>query len=345
MNEIVRRISLDLSRKCNVRVLFASQYDFNSRVFLITLFNDGEEYPVPEGMLAVMNILRPDGQSAAYVCEVLPDGKIKYTAGRWALEIPGEARFAISLYDGEKSKLSSCSFIVDIALLPYAGDDITEESDEYSLFETMMDTLTVFNNAEVRRITAESERAEAEKERVRSEEEREANELIRIENESLRDQVEEKILSALDGLISVQNKLINDGVYMSTATAYPVGSVYISVNSTSPASLFGGVWERLKDRFLLGAGDVYTAGKTGGSANTVLLQHSHTINSEQGNPIYLKAGSDSSGWVLNGITPEYVTNGADSSWKVYAGTQGTAANGEGRNMPPYLTVYMWKRIG
>jgi hypothetical protein len=44
---------------------------------------------------------------------------------------------------------------------------------------------------------------------------------------------------------------------------YPVGSVYISVSDTDPGTLFGGTWERLKDRFLLAAGDTYTPGTTG----------------------------------------------------------------------------------
>lgn len=50
---------------------------------------------------------------------------------------------------------------------------------------------------------------------------------------------------------------------------YPVGSIYMSVNATNPASLFGGTWEQIKDRFLLAAGDNYSAGATGGaSGNT-----------------------------------------------------------------------------
>ena len=55
---------------------------------------------------------------------------------------------------------------------------------------------------------------------------------------------------------------------------YPVGSIYMSVNSTSPASLFGGTWEELKDKFLLGAGDTYSSGATGGEA-------SHTLTSNE----------------------------------------------------------------
>lgn len=51
---------------------------------------------------------------------------------------------------------------------------------------------------------------------------------------------------------------------------YPVGSIYMSVNSTSPATLFGGTWSQLKDRFLLGAGDTYSNGATGGVATVTL---------------------------------------------------------------------------
>lgn len=35
---------------------------------------------------------------------------------------------------------------------------------------------------------------------------------------------------------------------------YPVGAIYMSVSSTSPASLFGGTWEQIQNRFLLAAG-------------------------------------------------------------------------------------------
>lgn len=61
---------------------------------------------------------------------------------------------------------------------------------------------------------------------------------------------------------------------------YPVGSIYMSVNSTSPATLFGGTWERIQDKFLLSAGSTYSAGATGGSAShkitsAELPKHTH----------------------------------------------------------------------
>lgn len=54
---------------------------------------------------------------------------------------------------------------------------------------------------------------------------------------------------------------------------YPVGSIYMSVNSTSPATLFGGTWTQLKDRFLVGAGNSYAVNSTGGEAT-----HTLTVN-------------------------------------------------------------------
>ena len=63
--------------------------------------------------------------------------------------------------------------------------------------------------------------------------------------------------------------------------AYPVGAIYISTNATSPATLFGGSWTRIQDRFLLAAGSTYAAGSTGGEAShtltaTEMPAHTHT---------------------------------------------------------------------
>lgn len=43
---------------------------------------------------------------------------------------------------------------------------------------------------------------------------------------------------------------------------YPIGSLYLSVNSTNPSTLFGGTWEQIKDRFLLATGDTYAPNTT-----------------------------------------------------------------------------------
>ena len=49
---------------------------------------------------------------------------------------------------------------------------------------------------------------------------------------------------------------------------YPVGIIIELATNANPKDLFGiGEWEQIKDRFILAAGDSYTAGNTGGSNN------------------------------------------------------------------------------
>ena len=116
-------------------------------------------------------------------------------------------------------------------------------------------------------------------------------------------------------------------------SVYPVGAIYISAVSTSPASLFGGAWTQIKDRFLLGAGDTYAAGATGGEAAVTLAleeipPHSHNV------PVQIYDNS-----------PGYVTLSANAKGASNVFSTGNTGGGASHNnMPPYLVVYMWKRV-
>lgn len=134
---------------------------------------------------------------------------------------------------------------------------------------------------------------------------------------------------------------------------YPVGSIYMSVNATNPAELFGGTWGRLKDRFLLAAGDSYAAGSTGGEAQHTLTvdempSHAHVemANNTFSTPDGISKLVDSSnngedkGFIfdLNG----HPLGGWSSTGKVIK-TMPSGGSSPHNNMPPYLAVYMWKR--
>lgn len=114
---------------------------------------------------------------------------------------------------------------------------------------------------------------------------------------------------------------------------YPVGSIYMSTINANPATLFGGTWEQLEDRFLLGAGQTYAAGATGGESEHSLTinempEHNHTV------PGYLSFQQGTG----NGF-PLFGANGS--------ATYNTGSSGAGQphnNMPPYIVVYMWKRL-
>ena len=145
---------------------------------------------------------------------------------------------------------------------------------------------------------------------------------------------------------------------------YPVGSIYISVNATNPAELFGGTWEQIKDRFLLAAGNTYAAGSTGGEATHTLSaaempSHTHTVR--LWNPAGAMGPAKWASKETYGATLETSPYGATAptpfTWN--NSTPMVADNGNGdpagntdfsgggkqhNNMPPYLAVYMWKRI-
>lgn len=122
---------------------------------------------------------------------------------------------------------------------------------------------------------------------------------------------------------------------------YPVGSIYISVNSTDPSTIFGGTWEQIKDQFLLSAGDTYTGGATGGEATHTLTtnempSHSHNVTWTSNCPPWVQAGG------YGQVTPTATGNAN----KVNLGGLSIDGAGGGQahnNMPPYLVVYVWKR--
>lgn len=136
---------------------------------------------------------------------------------------------------------------------------------------------------------------------------------------------------------------------------YPVGAIYLSVNSTSPASLFGGTWEQLKDRFLLGAGSTYTNGAIGGSSNAIVVSHNHTFTgsniSGSITDVFYGGNNGSGALSISGsMTKTGIGNGSSNGWGTVtfgatpSGTISTnGSSGTGANMPPYLVVYMWKR--
>ena len=121
--------------------------------------------------------------------------------------------------------------------------------------------------------------------------------------------------------------------------AHPVGSIYQSSSLVNPADLFGGgTWERIKDRFLLAAGDSYAEGSTGGEAAHTLTanempKHSHNVSN--GTALLTTNNSIAINQTAVANGPPNITS---TAW--FAENGGSAAH---NNMPPYLVVYTWMR--
>lgn len=122
---------------------------------------------------------------------------------------------------------------------------------------------------------------------------------------------------------------------------HPVGSLYISENATSPAELYGGTWERIEGKFIMGAGDTYPAGSTGGSATKTIARTNLPHESIDVSTMY-KKGSEGLGFDIVSITYEH--SDEDGS---FSRTGRTAPLGDGTPLnilPPYYSAYIWRRV-
>lgn len=139
---------------------------------------------------------------------------------------------------------------------------------------------------------------------------------------------------------------------------YPVGSIYMSTNSTSPQTLFGGTWAKMENAFLIGASSTYTAGSTGGEAEHTLIESE--LPNVKGE-LYVGSGNAGASAGGFGAFRPHSDNGHFTlKYEMQYGLASTAtypsnsrgwrnaefafgSNGAHNNMPPYLAVYMWKR--
>lgn len=116
--------------------------------------------------------------------------------------------------------------------------------------------------------------------------------------------------------------------------AYPVGAVYISYDSTSPASLFGGTWTPITGRF-----PYFNAGTSTGGSNTHTLteaempSHSHAAKSWH-TVVQQYEGLASKPCVAW----EDDLNDGYGAW-----SHSTGGGGSHNNMPAYQTLYAWRR--
>jgi len=142
--------------------------------------------------------------------------------------------------------------------------------------------------------------------------------------------------------------------------AYPVGTIYTSTVSTNPNTLFGfGTWVAFgAGRVLLGDGGGYSAGATGGSADAIVVSHTHTASTSITDPGHthtttwnnindFNQGSNSPGAEASpddtqgtfNITSNSSTTGISASTSIST----TGSSGTGANLQPYIVVYMWNR--
>lgn len=157
-----------------------------------------------------------------------------------------------------------------------------------------------------------------------------------------------KLTSGTDFGSSLPSSLQSNQLFFQTLgsnyildNVYPVGSIYMSVNSTNPKNLFGGTWEQIQGKFLFGMNSSYPAGSTGGE-----ITHKLTSAEMPTHAHYMASGNgggdgtwtpDAGLYLVNSVTDDKTT------WWAQIGMNNAGGSEAHNNMPPYLSVYIWKR--
>lgn len=119
---------------------------------------------------------------------------------------------------------------------------------------------------------------------------------------------------------------------------YPIGAIYISYVSTSPAELFGGTWTQITDRFLRAANDTNTGGSdTHSLTSKQMPRHNHRVTGV----MLTDAGSTK---IPSGNYYAFMQGDRGSDYTGGSDTTQSASNGDSHNnMPAYQDVYVWRR--
>lgn len=130
---------------------------------------------------------------------------------------------------------------------------------------------------------------------------------------------------------------------------YPIGSIHFSVDAASPASIIGGTWSSIADRFLLGAGTTYKVNSTGGeSAHTLTINeipsHSHTgTNGTNWNIEVSKGGNTGSYGTTAGINLEFNSNPYNGGGRLTTTCRHTSQYIYGEEQPK-VGEHLWQQL-
>jgi hypothetical protein len=131
---------------------------------------------------------------------------------------------------------------------------------------------------------------------------------------------------------------------------FPVGAIYTATVSTNPATLLGfGTWTAFgAGRVMIGNGGGFSAGDTGGSADAIVVSHTHTATVSD--PGHIHSINGLGGWYTGTEAGSYVGGGSSRVNNTNSNTTGisvsnstTGSSGTNANLQPYIVVYMWSR--
>lgn len=124
--------------------------------------------------------------------------------------------------------------------------------------------------------------------------------------------------------------------------AHPVGSIYQTISPENPAVTFGGgTWERIEGRFIMGASDTYPAGSTGGSATKTIAKTNLPNEKIDVYSLYTKG---SEGRKFDAVSLSYTHSDGSGDFSRTGRTDPLGDSTPLDILPPYYSVYIWRRV-
>ena len=304
MNKITSYIYLDIESRGYLQTVKVTDKDNGIQVVNVTLFQNGTAYALTTDVSIAIRGKTPAGEKILDAATAKTDYSAEFTITEAMSATAGRYLCSIQLTGSNSSRKVIPAFYLLIEKDPVSDSDV-EASSEFTALSTALEQVSDITDLTNRVGVLETDKADK---------------------------------TALSGYMTYAQ--VQDAIAAALADRWkvdkPVGCLYMSFESTSPATLFGGSWTQLKDRFLLAVGDTYkSAGLIGGEADhtlTVAEMPSHRHGASEGQ-FHAYTGSNGADTVSGG-----------TNFKSIQYTANVGGGGSHNNMPPYITVYVWRRI-
>lgn len=363
----MQTITLDLQRKSILTPLKAKQNDRYSRFFKVVLLDGSTTFSIPLGAALTLRYIAPSG-CGWYDTITEIDGKKTHNAFAFSgnevtveiaeavLTLPGSGTLCLQIYTAAGYRIGTWNIPIEIEADPCSDQNVVA-SDYYNVLTAQVaQTLQYKNDAAssaqaaaasaalAQQISQQNKGWYADAAALRAAHPTGQNGDWAIVGGAIdtiwvwdADTTDWKNTNQQTEMSNYYTKSQADALFLAKTAlldlTHPVGSIYTSTVATEPSTLFGGVWQRIKDTFILAAGDTYTAGQTGGEANNTLTTDNIPAHKHPTGGYATSVGSGSVYYATVQAPAQYGT-----------GYTGEAGGGQPHNnMPPYLTAYVWKR--
>lgn len=324
-------------------ILKINQYDRGVYI-KVNLFDNGEPYTILNTETPIVELSLPKGVGYIISGDSIKDisnNSFKFAVDRNISLNSGEASFNVALVDKKTGTTTrKGSFKKYIKIESNSIDEGTVSSDlAVSVIETIQNNVATATAKE----TSLREAIEAGNL---------SNYVTKETGKGLStNDFTDSYKTVLDSLTTKINNAISTAIVNNNKTTHPLHSVLISFNNVNPGTyITGTTWElTAQGRTLIGVDendtDFNAAGKTGGSKT-----HSHDSGSIVANIGAIADDLGKIGYI--GTTPQATNYGMGvsgaavsdvSTKKVNHATTTSGDTSNASSLPPYITVYIWKR--